>query len=245
MFDVSYLYPALVLALGYFVLGLTGFGSALVVVPLLAGIWALPDVVAMAILLDIPASMLHVGLNLKQVRWKEMRRLLPGMAIGTLAGLLLLGVLDRRWPLFILGLYVAFVGIRALVPLSKPSARPSALWAHPVGALIGVIEVMFATAGPVVLAWLHRRQIDVAGIRATVPVIMLLAGLIAVVVLWSSGQINADVVAIRWLYGIPVALLGVVLGNRCAAWVSPLLMTRALAVLLTISGLFLMRHLFV
>src|SRR5690606_40794132 len=89
---------------------------------------------------------------------KEMRRLLPGMAIGTLAGLLLLGVLDRRWPLFILGLYVAFVGIRALVPSSKPSARPSALWAHPVGALIGVIEVMFATAGPVVLAWLHRRQ---------------------------------------------------------------------------------------
>ena len=233
MFDVSYLYPALVLALGYFVLGLTGFGSALVVVPLLAGIWALPDVVAMAILLDIPASMLHGGLNLKQVRWKEMRRLLPGMAIGTMAGLLLLGVLDRRWPLLILGLYVAFVGIRALVPLSKPSARPSALWAHPVGALIGVIEVM------------HRRQIDVAGIRATVPVIMVLAGLIAVVVLWSSGQINADVVAIRWLYGIPVALLGVVLGNRCAAWVSPLLMTRALAVLLTISGLFLMRHLFV
>src|SRR5690606_37135888 len=96
MFDVSYLYPALVLALGYFVLVLTIIGSACVVVSLLAGIWALPDVVAMAILLDIPASRLHGGLNMKQVRWKEMRRLLPGMAIGTLAGLLLLGVLDRR-----------------------------------------------------------------------------------------------------------------------------------------------------
>jgi len=245
MIEFSYLYPAMVLALGYSVLGLTGFGSALVVVPLLAGIWSLPDVVAMAILLDIPASMLHGGLNLKQVRWNEMRRLLPGMAIGTLIGLLLLGILDRRWPLFILGLYVAFVGIRALIPSQKQASIPSAAWAHPVGALIGVIEVMFATAGPVVLAWLQRRQIDVAGIRATVPVIMVLAGLIAVVVLWSSGQVNAEVVATRWLYGIPIALFGVVLGNRCAAWISPALMARALAILLTLSGVSLMRHLFV
>lgn len=243
--SIDLIYPAMVLALGYFILGLTGFGSALVVVPLLAGFWSLPDVVAMAILLDIPASMLHGGLNLRQVRWIEMRRLLPGMALGTLVGLLLLGALDRRWPLFLLGLYVAFVGVRALIPSTRRPSTPAASWAHPVGVLIGVIEVMFATAGPVILTWLHRRQVDIAGIRATVPVVMVLAGLIAVVVLWSSGQIDADVVATRWLYALPVALLCVVLGNRCAVWISPVLMARALAVLLTLSGLSLMRHLFV
>ena len=64
----EWLYPAGVIFTGYLVLGITGFGSALVTVPLLAWIWPLPEVVALAILLDVPASLLHGGLNFRQVR---------------------------------------------------------------------------------------------------------------------------------------------------------------------------------
>lgn len=243
--DFTFVYPALVLSVGYLVLGVTGFGSALIVVPLLAYRWPLAEVVAMAILLDIPASMLHGGLNMKQVQWAELRRLLPGMAIGTIAGLWLLGQLDKRWPLFALGCYVAFVGARALLPRSQAAATPAPAWGHPVGALVGLIQVMFATAGPVVLTWLQRRLGSAAPVRATVPVIMVFAGSIAVTVLWTSGQVDAEVVVSRWLYGLPIALGGVFLGNRCAARLSPLLMKRLLAALLTVSGLSLMRHVFI
>lgn len=59
----EWLYPASVLLAAYAVMGITGFGSALVAVPLLAWIWPLPEVVALVILLDVPASMLHGGLN--------------------------------------------------------------------------------------------------------------------------------------------------------------------------------------
>ena len=38
------LYPAAVVLLGYVVLGITGFGSALVIVPLLAWRWPLTEV---------------------------------------------------------------------------------------------------------------------------------------------------------------------------------------------------------
>ena len=245
MLDFAFVYPALVLIVGYLVLGITGFGSALIVVPLLANRWPLAEVVAMAILLDIPASMLHGGLNMKQVQWAELRRLLPGMAIGAIAGLWLLGQLDRRWPLFALGCYVAFVGARALLPRALTPATPAPAWGHPVGALVGLIQVMFATAGPVVLAWLQRRLETAAAVRATVPVIMVLAGTIAVVVLWTSGKVDADIVLSRWLYGLPIALCGVLIGNRCAARLSPLVMKRLLAALLTVSGLSLMRHVFI
>ncbi|WP_397474785.1 sulfite exporter TauE/SafE family protein [Pusillimonas sp.] len=245
MIDFALVYPALVLSVGYLVLGLTGFGSALIVVPLLANRWPLAEVVAMAILLDIPASMLHGGLNMRQVQWAELRRLLPGMAIGAIAGLWLLGQLDRRWPLFALGCYVVFVGARALLPRSHGAATLSPAWGHPVGALVGLIHVMFATAGPVVVTWLQRRLGSAAAVRATVPVIMVLVGSIAVSVLWTSGQVDADVVMSRWLYGIPIALGGVLLGNRCAARLSPLMMERLLAALLMVSGLSLMQHVFI
>lgn len=225
---------------GYVVLGITGFGSALILVPLLAGQWPLADVVALAILLDIPASILHGGLNLPQVRWRELLRLLPGLAGGTLLGLWLLGQLDRRWLLLLLGAYVVFVGLRGLLPRAAP--RPArAQWAHPVGALVGLVEVMFATAGPLVVAWLQRRLEDVPALRATVPVVMVLAGSIAVAVLGSSGQIDLDQVLPRWLMALPVAGLGVVIGNRLAARIPPLWMKRLMAALLSASGVTLMR----
>ena len=80
----EWLYPMGVVLLGYTVLGLTGFGSALVIVPLLAWQWPLPEVVAMSLLMDVPASAFHSGLNWRQVQWRELRRLLPGLLAGTM-----------------------------------------------------------------------------------------------------------------------------------------------------------------
>jgi uncharacterized protein len=237
----EWLYPATVLLCGYLVLGITGMGSALVVVPLLARQWPLPEVVVLAILLDIPASMLHGGLNLPHVRWRELVRLVPGLVAGTLAGLWLLGTLDKRWPLFALGVYVVIVGLRALRP-HAPSNPADPRWSLLAGLLAGLINVMFATAGPVVVAWLQRRIADVQGLRASVPVVMVLAGSIAITVLASAGRVDPQLMGPRWLAALPVALLGVVLGNRIAARIPPLGMRRVLALLLTISGLSLMRH---
>ena len=237
----EWLYPLAVILSGYLILGITGFGSALVLVPLLARHWPLSEVVALAILLDIPASILHGGLNLKQVRWGELQRLLPGMAVGTVLGLWLLGRLDQRWLLLVLGAYVVFVGLKALAP--RAAWRPvQARWVHVAGTLVGLVEVMFATAGPVVMAWLQRRLDDPAGLRATVPVVMVLAGLVAVTVLGTSGQLVMDTLLPRWLMALPVAGAGVVLGNRLAAHIPAPVMERLMAALLTASGLTLMQR---
>lgn len=239
-----WVYPAGVLLAGYLVLGITGFGSALVTVPLLAWIWPLPEVVALAILLDVPASMLHGGLNFRQVRWPALVAMLPGMAVGTLAGLWLLGQLDKRWPLFILGLYIAAVGLRALrQTTARPQVSQTGPSYHLGSGLVGVVEVMFATAGPVVLALLQRRLREVAEIRATVPVVMVVAGSVAIAVLAASGQVDHGQTLQRWVVGLPIAALGVVLGNRLARHIPPTVMRRTMAVLLVVSGLSLTRHL--
>lgn len=238
----EWIYPACVLLAAYTVLGITGFGPALISVPLLAWIWPLPEVVVLAILLDIPASMLHGGLNLRQVRWRSIVNMLPGMAVGTLAGLWLTGQLDKRWPLLILGIYIVIVGIRALRQ-AAPSSASSSPWGYQLGSgLVGIVEVMFATAGPVVLALLQKRLKEIADIRATVPVVMVVAGSIAVAVLFQSGQIAGSQLTQRWLVGLPFACLGVWLGNRVASHIPAALMRRSIAVLLILSGAFLTRH---
>lgn len=237
----EWLYPLAVILLGYVVLGITGFGSSLVMVPLLVRQWPLAETVALAILLDIPASLLHGGLNLRQVRWPELSRLLPGMALGSALGLWLLGGLDKRWLMLALGAYVVMVAVRGLRPRPQFQAA-HAHWAHLAGTLVGLIEVLFATAGPLVVAWLQRRTDDVQALRATVPVVMALAGSVALAVLLSSGVMDSAALLPRWLLGLPLSIAGVVLGNRLATRIPPTVMKRLMAALLCVSGLSLMRQ---
>jgi uncharacterized membrane protein YfcA len=240
---LEWLYPVTVLLLGYLVLGITGFGSALVVVPLLAWKWPLPEVVVFAILLDVPASILHGGLNVRQVRWRAMVSMLPGIAVGSLIGLWLMGQLDRRWPLFILGVYIAGVGFHVLrhgVQSQKPVSQLSLQLGS---GIVGVIQVMFATAGPVVLALLQRSLHNIAEVRATVPVVMVIAGSIAIAVLMSAGQIDGSHSFQRWLVAMPIAATGVILGNRVAKCIPAKIMKKVIAGLLLVSGLSLTGHL--
>jgi uncharacterized protein len=102
-----------------------------------------------------------------------------------------------------------------------------------------VIEVMFATAGPVILAMLQRRLSAIADIRATAPVVMVMAGSIAIAMLLGSGKIDGGSIMQRWLLVLPIAGLGVALGNGVAKHINQALMRRLMAGLLVLSGLML------
>ncbi len=228
-----------VVLLGYAVLGLTGFGSALVIVPLLAWQWPLPEVVAMTLLMDVPASAFHSGLNWRQVQWRELRRLLPGLLAGTLLGLWLMQHLQTRWPLLVLGLYVAGVGVNALRPATAHARHPAPLWAGPVGTAIGVVELIFGTAGPLVVAWLSRRLSDVQQVRASIPMIITVAASTVLVGMAWEGRLSSAVLWQRWAVLIGVALLGVWLGHRVAHRVPVPRLRQIICGLLVVSGLML------
>ncbi|PIT78164.1 sulfite exporter TauE/SafE family protein [Limnohabitans sp. G3-2] len=235
----EWLYPMGVVLLGYTVLGLTGFGSALVIVPLLAWQWPLPEVVALTLLMDVPASAFHSGLNWRQVQWRELRRLLPGLVLGTLLGLWLMPHLQARWPLVLLGMYVAGVGVNALRPAAERKGLPAPLWAYPVGTAIGVVEMLFGTAGPLVVAWLSRRVADVQHMRASTPMIITVAASTVLAGMGWEGRLGSELLWQRWLLLIGVALGGVWLGHRLAHLVPVARLRQTICALLVVSGLML------
>jgi uncharacterized membrane protein YfcA len=232
-------YPAGVVLLGYTVLGLTGFGSALVIVPLLAWQWPLPEVVALTLLMDVPASAFHSGLNWRQVQWRELRRLVPGLVLGAVAGLWLMQQLHSRWPLLVLGLYVAAVGLNALRPRQAVLRQPAAVWAWPVGTAIGLVEMMFGTAGPLVVAWLSRRVADAQQMRASTPMIITVAASTVLAGMAWDGSLASPLLWQRWTVLIGVALLGVWLGHRVAHRVPVARLRQIICGLLVVSGLML------
>jgi len=232
----EWIYPLGVAWLGYTVLGLTGFGSALVIVPLLAWQWPLPEVVALTLLLDVPASVLHSGLNWRRVQWSELLRLLPGLVLGTLLGLWLTPRLPDRWPLLILGLYVAAVGLNALRP-TVPHREPAApAGAYAVGVAVGIVEMLFGTAGPLVVAWLSRRVPDVQRLRASTPMVITVAASTVLMGMAWEGRLNEPVLWARWSVLMVAALVGVALGHRLANRLPVARLRQIICGLLVISG---------
>ena len=239
----EWIWPFSVVACAYFILGIAGFGSALISVPLLAWIWPLPEVVGLVLLMDIPTSLIHGGLNLKAVRVGMLKQTLPGMLIGSLIGLWLIGTLAPQWPLALLGAYVFVVGLQWMRGIHPPDHGLTPLRFHSLSAMIGIVEIMFGTAGPIVLAMLRRLLSDVQAIRATAPVVMVIASVLSVLTLWTSGSFNMNLVANRWLHTIPIAVLAVVIGNHFAKRIPTQWMVRLVAGLLMMCGVSLMRWL--
>ena len=232
----EWIYPLGVALLGYSVLGLTGFGSALVIVPLLAWQWPLPEVVALTLLLDVPASVLHSGLNWRRVQWSELLRLLPGLVLGTLIGLWLTPRLPERWPMLILGIYVAWVGLNALRKTGSRKAPVAPVWAYGVGVAVGVVEMLFGTAGPLVVAWLSRRVPDVQRLRASTPMIITVAASTVLTGMTLEGRLNNPLLWSRWSVLIGAAVVGVGLGHRLAQRVPVARLRQIICSLLVLSG---------
>lgn len=222
--------------LGFFILGIAGFGSALIIVPLLAWSWPLSVVVPLALLMDVPAALLHTGLNFRQVVWKELPPLLPSIVIGSIAGVAFAALSPGNWPLVLLGLYVLWVGVQGL--RAKSIAMPNPTKArHFFGFMMGWVETMFGTAGPVVLAWLSVRLADPYLVRATMPMALVGISSIALFMLLISGNLSDSALWQSLLYLLPIALSGVWLGHRLAMKLKSEIFKPVIYCFLCISGL--------
>ncbi len=204
-----------VVLVGYFVLGTAGFGSALIIVPLLAWDWPLAFVVPLVLLIDVPAAVLHTGLNFRQVMWRELPPLLPSVLLGALLGIGLIHWTQAEFLLLLLGLYVidvAWRGWKALPTVIRPQAHAM----HVSGFAMGLVETMFGTAGPVVMSWLSQRLQDPFLIRATMPMSIIGLSSIALLMVGASGGLVQPALwtSVAWL--LPMALTGVWLGHKLA-----------------------------
>ena len=92
----TYLAAFLILLLAYFLRGITGFGSGLIAIPLLAHFLPLTFVVPMVLVLDFAASIVLSSHTRLLVRWDEIRWLLPTSIFGIVVGSALLVSLPRE-----------------------------------------------------------------------------------------------------------------------------------------------------
>src|SRR6267142_2660365 len=134
--------------LAYIILGISGFGSALVTIPLLVHFLPLQTVVPLAVLVYFLATA-TTGIRYREdVEIAELKFLVPPMIAGIVVGVTLLATLPQQATLILLGAFVTGYGVYRLI--AKASTKSvSRWWGVPTGLFGGLIGGLFGVGGPI------------------------------------------------------------------------------------------------
>lgn len=236
MNPLDMVYAAGILLLAYFIRGVSGFGSGLVAVPLLALMFPLTTVVPFILLMDFTASLVLGGLNLKQVRWDEAKPLIPFGLIGVVLGTSLLVNLPKAPLLIGLGIFVLIFAIRNLLNVHGEKLI-SRWWAVPASFTGGTVGALFGTGGPPYVIYLGHRIQDKSELRATFSSVFFMEGLFRIGSFVAAGLLINPQIWKYYAWGLPVALLALYAGSHVHTGLSNLQVKRLIGVLLLLSSL--------
>jgi len=224
-----------ILLAAYFIRGITGFGSGLISVPLLALFLPLQFVVPLILLLDFTASIVIGGFNFKRVKWDEVGVLIPFGIVGVILGTSLLVNLPPEPMLIALAGFVFIFALRSLFNIhgEKPVSRG---WAVPASLTGGTVGALFGTGGPPYVIYLSHRIRDKSELRATFSALFFTEGLTRIVSFLVAGLLMTASVWVAFFAALPLVLGALYLGGRVHVGIGPAQMTRLVGVLLLVSS---------
>jgi len=226
----------LIVAGAYVVYGLTGFGSTVVAMPLLAQVLSLKFAVPLMLLLDFAAFLL-VGARFRRgIRYAEAGVLVPFMLAGMALGLTVLIQVSEQRLLAGLGVFVLAY---AAYGLSRRGRHPSLArwWSVPIGLAGGALSALFGTGGVLFAIYTSGRIRDKAALRATNAAMIMLSSLVRVVLFGVTGLLFQDGLISFAMLLVPAVLVGFYIGNRLHAEVPAAGVVRAVYALLVVGGL--------
>ncbi len=231
-----YFYVAGVLLVAYFIRGISGFGSGLIAVPLLALKLPLTFVVPLILLTDFTCSLVLGGLNFRLVAKDELKRLLPPGLIGVGIGTLLLVSLPKTPMLIGLGSFVILFALRNLLLAGREPKPVSTWWAWPAALTGGTVGAMFGTGGPPYVIYLSHRLFDKGQLRATFSGLFFLEGLARIAAFALSGLLIDMQLFLAYVSAIPLVLAALWVGSHVHSRLSNEQMLKLISLILLGSG---------
>jgi uncharacterized protein len=220
---------------GALIFGITGFGSALVTIPLATQLVPLQFALALFALADL-SSALRVGLeNPRNAVRAEWMRLVPMILAGTALGVTLLVNLSRAAGMLLLGVFVVSYALYSFFPHAARRVV-STRWAWAAGLAGGISSTLFGAGGPPYAIYLSQRGLTKEQFRATMAFATMTSISLRVAAFLITGLLLDGRVWITALAVVPAALAGIWVARRVFRRVSRELLLRAVTVLLAVSG---------
>ena len=226
---------ALIAFSGALIFGITGFGSALITIPLASHFVTLPFALALFAVCDLAAA-LRVGLeNPRNAVRIEYYRLAPTIIVGTLLGVTALVNLPRQALMAALGVFILLFALYSLYPRKTPK-EISRGWAWFAGLSGGITSTVFGAGGPPYVIYLSHRGLTKEQFRATLGLCTMTSISLRVIAFLVTGLLLQLEVWVTAVFTVPAILLGISVAQRVYMKISREILLRAVAVMLLASG---------
>jgi len=239
MTETSFLFTlsliALILLGAYVFRGITGFGSGLIAIPLVALFMPLTFVVPYISFVDVIASLVHGWRHRRHTAWREVLTVLPFTVLGVMVALYLLKNLDTALLARALGIFIFLFAIYSLIgPEFK--FRCHTHWSAVAGSLGGIIGTLFGTSGPLYVIYYQLRGLSKSVFRSTIATVFLIEGVIRLSGYALAGFYNQKI--LLWIAAsLPIMAVGLYIGGHIHTNISQRQFQRAIGILLIISSI--------
>ncbi len=217
MTDADLAALAAMLAAGFLVEAVAGFGGTILAVSLGAMRWPIAAVLARFLPLNLALSAYLALRHRRDVDGRELaRRMAPAIAVGMAGGTALALVVSAERAKLGFAALVIVVSLRELIRLAR-ARDAEAVPLRPVIATAtltaaGVIHGWFATGGPLVVAVASRRLTGKAALRATLAVLWLALNVVVVTRLAAHGELTGRTL-VQSLAMSPALVLALIVGE--------------------------------
>jgi len=234
---VQLVFSVFIIFLSYMIKGLSGFGSGLVAIPLLALFLPITMIVPLLGLLSYSGTIMQSMHLRKQVVWRDMLPLIPFSLMGIAIAVWLLVNVNEIILIRVLGIFVLIYALYSLLP--RPNYQGGRKWAIVAGSFGGMVGALFGTGGPFYVIYLNMRRLDKGPFRATIAMVFLVDGGARILGYSVSGLYTMQVLGMLLML-LPVLFLGMYVGHSLHLKIEQTRFNQLISFLLMISGIMLL-----
>ncbi|MGA1872641.1 MAG: sulfite exporter TauE/SafE family protein, partial [Thermoplasmatota archaeon] len=225
----------IVVTLAGFVQGLVGFGSGLVMVPVLV-LLIDPRIVVPAALLNglVMNGILAVEAR-SGIQFRRITPILIGALLGLPLGTFLLLILPGDFLKIIIGTVIVVFG-SLLFSGRSFRFRKERVLSVPVGFTSGVLNGSISMSGPPVILFFANQGVQKSNFRANLVTYFFLLNIMTLIAFAVTGLINIEVLVL-FAISLPLSLLGIYFGTRASRIVKEDIFRMLALVLVIAAGL--------
>lgn len=223
-----------VLFLAAFTQSLTGFGLALVSMPLLSIAVGLKQATPLVAVISVMVEVVLLWRYRHALDVRPVARLILASMLGVPLGVLFLRQVPERWALGGLGVVLSGYGLYSLLGWRLPRLE-GRFWPWGMGLLAGALGGAYNTSGPPVIVYGHARRWAPVRFKANLQAFFLVNSGMVFLSHWWAGTIRPA--TWRWaLLSVPAMGVGIWLGGRLDRLLSPERFRQLVLVVLVVLG---------